>query len=187
MSPPPDQNEGGLAGRRLAMSGKRITFFIVFYLCYAAFGIVRHHYEFSILVVVFGGALALNMLRPPTVVGAGGIRRPWRRPAIIHWSEVASIAAPQPGIVGVRLNLKSGKTVALKDIEMAKSHELATIGGKDVPAPPPLRVPARPPERRSDEAIAADVERRAKALSDEWRRLDAQSPHRPPSPPPARD
>ena len=145
---------------------------------------MRHRYEVFLLIAIFGVFQATTLFRPPTVVDASVIRRPWRRRSLVSWPEVASVAAPEPGILGVRLTLTNGKTVRLRDIPAAESALVASIGGKELLAPPPLRMP--PPRAtgvRSDIEIADDVARRAKALSDEWRRMDAQLPRRMPRPP----
>jgi len=152
------------------------------YGCYGVIGVARHRYEIFALMAVFLIFPAVALLRPPTADTAG-IRRPWRRPSAVSWSDVASVAAPVSGLPGVRLTLINGKTVRLLDIPPTKSALVAALGGKELFAPPPVRPPSPVRAARSDVEIADDVQQRAKALWAEWRRLDGQLPHRAPRPP----
>ena len=68
--------------------------------------------------------------RPPTVVSPAGIRRPWRRTTFLSWDEVASVAAPVPGVYFTKLTLMTGKVVVLDDIPAAKSKAVAAVGHK---------------------------------------------------------
>lgn len=117
-------------------------------------------------------------LRPPTVVSATGIRRPWRPRSVIGWSQVASVSLPVPGKFAPRLNLRSGKSVVLDDIPGDQSSVIAEIGGKELLVPPPYKPPppSLPSQRpRTDLEIEADVDRRARALAEERRRLAGES------------
>lgn len=90
---------------------------------------------------------------------------------------MASLAAAEPRVIGVRLTLTNGKTVHLRDISAKESAFVAPIGGKQLLAPPPPKPIARAQGVRSDVEIADDVARRAKALFNERRRMDALFPH----------
>jgi hypothetical protein len=173
-----------LVGQRPHITRRALLCLGAVYGCYAVFGVMRHRYEVFVFIAIFGLFQAITLFHPPTLVDASGIRRPWRRLSFVSWPDVATVAAPEPGIVGVRLTLTNGKTVRLRDISAAESALVASIGGTELLAPPPLRMPpARAAGVRSDVEIADDVARRAKALSDEWRRMDAQLPRRIPRPP----
>ena len=180
MSEGPDETQETLVGRRPApLTRTQLVCYLVYLGCAIGYAIVRDRFELIVFVVVFSLYPAVQLRQPSTVVNRAGIRRPWRRPAIVYWPEVASVAAPQPGNAEVRLTLTTGKTVGLQGIWATHSAQVAALGGKELLAPPPVRMPPRALGVRSDIEITADVERRAKALSDEWRRLDQQSPHRP--------
>jgi hypothetical protein len=106
------------------------------------------------------------MARPPSVVSADGIRRPWHRPGRFAWSDVESVAALELGRWGCKLNLTTGKTLPLTDIPSEKTAALAAIGGKRVaPARRPPAGSKLADRVRSDVESAADVTRQAWALA----------------------
>ena len=117
--------------------------------------------------------------RPPTVVAAGGIRRPWRIRRTVTWAEVDAVAAPQLGVEQVRLLLTTGRTLTLDDIPAEHAAEVAALGGKELRRPVPLSLPRPAPREPTDAQRTADLDRRARALAEQWAELDAQAQLRP--------
>ncbi len=77
------------------------------------------------------------------------------------------------------LALRGGKTVALQDLPVTDAAAVAAIGGKHLLPRTPLPALRTAPRRPTDEDLAADVQRRAEALSKEWKRMEADNSHRP--------
>lgn len=127
-------------------------------------------YSLSFLVPVF------QRLRPPTVVSAEGITRPWRRMPVLSWDEVASVAAVAPGVYPVRLNLTGGKSLPLDDIPANESAAVAALGAKPVqPVKRWVAAPRQPDRERNAMQIEADVTRQAEVLAEQRRQMAAES------------
>lgn len=140
------------------------------------YGIRRGEWFFALYGFYPVGSLAVSW-RPPTVVSADGVRRPWRRPGRVSWTDVVAVVAPQPGLSGMRLQLTSGKKMLL-DIPGDRTAAVAAIGGKEVvlPARPVVRpAPPRAPGLRTDQHVLADVTRQAAALARQREELAEQS------------
>ena len=121
-------------------------------------------------------APVLLRLRPPTVVSAKGIIRPWRRISVLSWDQVAWVAAVAPGVYPVRLNLTDGRSVPLEDIAVAESAAVAALGGKNVEPVKRLRAAMPHPDRpRNAVQIQADVTRQAEVLAEQRRQMAAES------------
>lgn len=116
---------------------------------------------------------ALRAARPPTVVTAEGISRPWRRLSFLPWSLVDHVVHPtyQPC---VQLVTTAGRTVTLDDIQAPKASRVADLGQRPL-KPEALPVP-RPIEReQTQREIEGDVARRAARLTAEWRRMSRET------------
>jgi len=109
------------------------------------------------------------------VVDQSGIRRPWRRRSFVAWTEVETVAVPQPGCYPVRLNMVDGSTVALNGIAASESAAVAAIGAKSLVRPQPIRLPAPRPAVRTCREIEADVARRAHLLAEQRGAMGAES------------
>ena len=141
---------------------------------YIGWGIAKGSYQLPIMFVLLTLFFGLQLLRPPTIVSIGGIRRPWHPRNVVAWGEVASIVIPTIGLPGVRLLLTSGKVLVLADIPSDRSEAVAAIGGKSTQRMP---VPRSTPVRSAQQdptpmEMEADVERRARALAEERRRMN---------------
>lgn len=172
-----DADEGAperIVGRRAVMSRRERRITVVALVTYAAFlawTVSRGHWS-SIATGAFLAVIAtVRVVRKPTVVDGYGIVRPWRRPRTVTWPEVDRIARPQPGIPGVQLWMKSGSTVTLDDVAADQTEAVSRIAGIPIGYSTHPRVSPRSPSVRDD--TAADVDRRAQALADRGRLLDA--------------
>ena len=167
-----DNDVGTVVGRRASLKRSNFLLLAAMIGVYVVLGILTGRYQLPILAGGLLVILAIVSRRPPTTVSAGGIRRPWQTRGVIGWGEVASVVSPAVGLPGVRLELTSGKVVALTDIPSEETEAVATIGDKPIR---PVRLPrTSPPAAHSEPTpmdIEADVERRAQALADERRRL----------------
>lgn len=127
-------------------------------------------YPLYLLVPVF------QRLRPPTVVSANGIVRPWRRLTAVSWDDVASVAGAAPGVYPVRLNLINGRSLPLEDIPAAESAAVAALGEKSVqPVKRWVATPHHSERERSATQIEADVTRQAQILAEQRRQMAAES------------
>lgn len=178
----PDVSETTLVGRPPTRSRKTLIAFASVVLAALVWAVLTRRYFFLLYSVMYGFQL-LTGLRPATVVWSAGIRRPWTRRSWIDWNEVISVSAPQPGRPAVRVNLINGKSVALANIASDQAGIVAAIGGMELvsAATVVLKPPLPPPRPPSDEALHADVQRRAADLSAGWKRLAEESSqiHRP--------
>ncbi|MBM9466271.1 hypothetical protein [Nakamurella leprariae] len=131
----------------------------------------------ALLAVVFWMQAAARFVLPPTVIDSTGIQRRWRRRhPVIRWPDVASVAAPQPGVPAVVLRLTRGGTVTLDDVPAERSAEVAALGGTALTTPPPPAAPPPPrPEAQSEQDLAADAARRAERLEQGWAELRRRS------------
>jgi hypothetical protein len=136
---------------------------------------MRGRWSGLIIAPVFAAPALLQALRPPTVIDAEGIRRPWRRPRMISWPEVASVLAPQLGLDWTRIRLTNGRTIDLTDVPPDRSAAVATLGGQSVVVEQQARRPALPAAPRTDREIEADVQRRAQALAAERQEMETRS------------
>lgn len=173
---PDDQTT--VVGVRPKITRRNVVFIVAITVVYVGWGISRGHYELPIMFLIYSAGAGLYAARPSTIVSAGGIRRPWRPRGIVGWGEVASVVAPTAGLPGVRLQLTSGKVLVLNDIPSDRSEAVAAIGSKPIQRLPiPRTTP--PPLSQQDPTpmqMEADVERRAQALAEEWRRMEANKP-----------
>ena len=130
------------------------------------FGIRGRDWFFLVMYGAAGSFQVVLSWRPPTQVTVDGIRRPWRRPGFVPWSEVSAVLAPQLGVTGIRLQLGSGRTVAL-DIPADRCAAVAAMGGKDVirPVLPTVRPGPPPPRTRTDQDVLVEVTRQAATLA----------------------
>jgi hypothetical protein len=170
--------ESTVVGRRQRTSPKALRILLVFVVLVIAWAVISGRWFLLSIYAVLGLTQFLLYLRPPTVVSATGVQRPWRLRSVIGWGQVASVAAPMPGKFAPRLNLVSGKSVALDDIPADQSALVAAIGHRELLLPPPYQPPppSLPSQRpRTDLEVEADVERRARALAEERRRLAGES------------
>ena len=166
---------GRIVGGRAAMSRRQVRFLVVALVVYAAFlawTISRGHWSSTVTAGFFVVVATVRAVRKPTVVSPDGISRPWRRPGSVSWSEVDRIARPQPGIPGVQLWMKSGSTVTLDDVAADQTEAASRIAGIPIGYSTHPRVSPRSPSVRDD--TAADVDRRAQALADRGKLLDAE-------------
>ncbi len=139
-----------------ALSGSRPDYFVLVYSLYFLVPVIQR-------------------LRPPTVVSAQGISRPWRRISVVSWDDVASVAGVAPGVYPVRLNLTGGKSLPLDDIPAADSVAVAALGGRSVqPVKRSVAAPRYPERERSAMQIEADVTRQAGALAEQRRQMAAE-------------
>ncbi len=91
-----------VVGRRVRISGRRLTLMGLATIALIAVVLWQPEY-FVLLYAAFPAASVIRGIRPPSEVTAAGISRPWHRQSRIDWSEIASIAAPEPGRFGSRL------------------------------------------------------------------------------------
>lgn len=158
-----------------------------FYVVYGAFQCWRGDVVLGCLLIVAGGLFVAMSVRPPTVVDATGISRPWRwRRRRIAWSEVDAIVVPPTGLeppTAPRVALRAGgRPVRLDDIAPEQAALVARIGDRPLRRPPVPGVATTLPLReklRTDSDVEADVARRAAALDRRWADLEAQNQHRP--------
>lgn len=170
-----DVSETTLVGRPPTRSRRALIGFALIGLAALVWAVASRRYYFLLYSVMYGSQL-LTGLRPATVVWPAGVRRPWTRRSWIDWSEVLSVSAPQPGQPAVRVNLINGKSVVLPNIAADQARRVAAIGERElVSAAVVLKPPPPPPRPLSDEALHADVQRRAAALSAGWQRLAQES------------
>ena len=174
----PGASETTLVGRPPPKARKTLVAFALLILASLLWAVLTRHYFWLLYPAMYGSQL-LPGFRPATVVSSAGIRRPWTRRSWIDWGEVISVSAPEPGRPAVRVNLINGKSVALANIASDQAGMVAAIGGMELvsAATVMLRPPFPPPRPPSDEALHADVQRRAADLSAGWKRLAEESGH----------
>ena len=168
-----------IVGRRPPMTRKAIRFTVLLALLLVVLFVVqvaRGRWTGLLLPALWTVVLLVQRLRPPTVVNASGIRRPWRRRSRISWVEVETVAEPLPGHHPVRLNLVGASPVSLDGIPAAQSAAVAALGEKQVTRAVPMRLPPPRPGHRTDADIEADVARRARALAEERAALEMRYP-----------
>ena len=163
-----------LVGRPVMVSRRQLILMVVLTISVVVFVVWQHQY----LLLLYPAFLVVNFTRvieqPPSVVTAG-VSRPWQWRSRIDWDEVASVAAPEAGKRGSKLNLTDGKAVALLDIPADQAAAVAVIGGKEVAAPQYLQRPSIPGRPKTDMEVEADVRRRAEALAVQRQQLAAES------------
>lgn len=159
----------------------------VYVLGLAVFQLWRGATALGIVMVLLAGSLLVLQMRPPTVIDAAGIRRPWRwRSRFIPWAQVDAIvsrpAATAPGSAPRVSLVAGGRPVVLDDIPADQAALVARIGDRPLRRPPTPVIPVPPPraKQRSDVDVEADVARRAAALDRGWSDLAAANRHRPP-------
>ena len=139
--------------------------------------------DFPLFPVLYLIAMGVSLLRPLTVVDASGVRRPLRLRRFVPWSEVAAVAAPEPGALRVRLMLDGGRAITLDDIPAQQSAAVAELGGRELRRLTPVSIPAprtiAAERERTDQERAADVDRRARALAAQRAEMAAQAHLRP--------
>jgi hypothetical protein len=96
---------------------------------------------------------------------------------------VESVASPEPGFPWVRVNLRNQGTLSLSGIPASKAEAVAGLGQKEIRIPPLSVRPASGEHVKTDQQVAADVARRARALADERAAMDACEPRKPQSQP----
>jgi|GEM_PF-1707855 hypothetical protein len=174
----PRPDRASVVGRRPSAS-RRLTvasgILIAVYAVLLAWDAYRHRWSSLAFAGVLIIMLARLLLWPPTVVDQSGIRRPWRRRSFVAWTDVETVAVPQPGFYPVRLNMVDGSTVALNDIAASESAAVAAIGAKSLVRPQPIRLPAPRPALRTYREIEADVARRAHLLAEQRGAMGAES------------
>ena len=146
---------------------------------------VHGRFDFVLLYLPIGLAVqGWLRRRPPTVVSAEGVRRPWRRIAFVDWTDVAAVGRPQLGVWAASLILVNGKRVVLDDIAADRSAAIAQIGQKELSAPTVVQLPAAasPYRVRTPMEIEADVTRQAAVLAQqrEWLAAESRRLRRPP-------
>ncbi len=170
---PPHDDVATVVGRRATSTRTSVLLLLAVIGGFVVLALTTGRYQspaFAGAIVVAGAMV--GAFRPPTIVSAGGIRRPWRLRGVIGWGQVASVMSPTNGLPGVRLQLTSGKVVVLADISSEQTDVVASIGNKAVrPMAPARTAPSTAHGEPTAMDVEADVVRRARALADERRRL----------------
>lgn len=165
-----------VVGRRSVMSRRERTLLVtvaIFYAALVGWRLSQGEWTMTGAFLVWVAWLIVIRFRRPTQVDSSGIRRHWRLRGFVDWRDVDRVASPQPGIGSVRLWMKNGRTLTLDDVAVDRSDSVAAIGDVPVGFPPRPTPPPRPTQR-SDGEIEADVDRRARALAERGKQLDAE-------------
>lgn len=172
-----------VVGERQPMDKRAIAVALVVLGVATAWSVWRQQYAALAVLTFFAIRGALLGLKPASVVSPAGILRPWRTRSVIGWAEVHAVIAPRPGVRTTRLKLVNGKEVSVDDVPAARSADVAALGGKPIETAAPPARPAPRPVVPADRDATFDIDRRAAALSAEWRRmeLDNMSRSRPSS------
>ena len=163
--------------QRRPINPKAMAILGLIYICVVVWALSRARPDyFPLIYSLYFLVPVLQRLRPPTVVSADGIIRPWRRRSVLSWDEVASVAAVAPGVYPVRLNLTGGKSLPLDDIPAAESAAVAALGGKTLqPVKPWVAAPRHSARERNAAQIEADITRQAEVLAEQRRQMAAES------------
>jgi hypothetical protein len=122
----------------------------------------------------------VNQLRPPTVITAAGIDRPWCRRSFLTWDSIDHVVE-QSYVSDVRVTTTEGKTLRLFGVDASLTADVAALSARPVrphQIPTPRTVTKEPTQREME----ADVARRAAALADERRRMSDSDKQRRPGP-----
>lgn len=186
--PPDPRPEGAptrVVGRRVRRA--RSDWFLLMYLvAFGGFQVWRSDWVFVGVLAALGMVTVLVRRRPPTVVDASGITRPWRwRCRFIAWAEVDALVVSSGLVQIVRVAVVGRRyPVALDDIPADQAALVAGIGNRPVRRLPAPGMTAPPPREKVPTEVdrRVDVDRRAAALHRGWADLDAENRHRPPRP-----